>query len=392
MDIYSIKRVGESFEIIDQTLLPEREVYLLIDDYKEMIDAIKKLKIRGAPLLGIAATAAAFLAAKKFQDEPDFESLFLNALSEIENSRPTAVNLFHAIDRIRSSELFLTQRRQRSHRDHRVFFNTEKTEKSQSTQRSQTEFGTTMQAGCLRSQFSVCSVSTLKNSVLKEKNSELRTPNSELSSLVDEIMQYEYEACEKMAMNGLNYIPKHFTRFLTHCNTGSLATYGAGTALGVLKEIAKNRDIEVFVDETRPLLQGARLTMWELQKAGINCTLITDNMAAWTIKTKNIQAIIVGADRIAQNGDTANKIGTLNLAILAKHFQIPFYIVAPETTIDRKICSGQEIIIEEREGSEVLNFKDVSNWKVRATENTKVFNPAFDITPFDLITAIINEK
>ena len=329
MDIYSIKRINKSFEIIDQTLLPEEEKYVLIDDYKDMIEAIKQLKIRGAPAIGIAALAAAYLACKKYQNNPCFELNFLAALSDIENSRPTAVNLFYAIDKVR-----------------------ELLKKGASS--------------------IICQSTLLKN----------------LDNLVNAMMQYEFEACQKMANNGSNYIPEHITKFLTHCNTGSLATFGAGTALGVIKKIAKYRKIEVFVDETRPLFQGSRLTMWELQKSGITSTLITDNMAAWTIKTKKIQAIITCADRIAKNGDTANKIGTLNLAILARFYGIPFYIVAPESSIDRSINSGDDIIIEERESSEISNIKGGSI----TPKNSIIFNPAFDVTPNELISAIITEN
>ncbi|MCL2063374.1 MAG: S-methyl-5-thioribose-1-phosphate isomerase [Candidatus Cloacimonetes bacterium] len=330
MDVFSIKRFDDKFKILDQTLLPLEEKYLLIDDYKDMIEAIKQLKIRGAPAIGIAGIAATYLAGKKYLNETDFKKKMLVAMSEIENSRPTAVNLFHAIEKVRDILLI---------------------------QNDSNKFN--------------------QNTIL-----------CEINKLVDELMQYEYEACQKMAINGFDYIPKHINRFLTHCNTGSLATYGSGTALGVIKEIAKHREIEVYVDETRPLFQGSRLTMWELQKSDINCTLITDNMAAWTIKTKNIQAIITGADRIAQNGDTANKIGTLNLALLANHFAIPFYIVAPESTFDKKINSGKDIVIEERDCEEVSFFKGVS----LTPKCIKVFNPAFDVTNRDLISAIITDQ
>jgi len=323
MDIYSIKRIGQSFKVIDQTLLPGHEKYLLIDDYREMIKAIKSLQIRGAPAIGIAAVASAFLACKKSMGEINIEKRMLEALSEIEQSRPTAVNLFHATAQVRQ--------------------------------------------------------------VLKDDSTQWF---KKLDELVDSYMQYEYNACEEMASNGLDFIPCEYTRFLTHCNTGSLATYGIGTALGVLRKISEKREIEVFVDETRPLLQGSRLTMWELMKSNISSHLITDNMAARAIETKNIQAIIVGADRIAKNGDTANKIGTFNLAILAKYFQIPLYIVAPESTIDFDINSGREMLIEERDTAEVRTIKGVQI----APENSQAINPAFDITPAPLITAIITNK
>jgi methylthioribose-1-phosphate isomerase len=323
MNTLSIKRADNNFEIIDQTALPQAESYVLITNYQDMIKAIKTLQIRGAPAIGLAAMAGAYLACEQYRHEADFETKLSNALNEIENSRPTAVNLHRAIEKVKSA---LTG-------DSSQWLN-------------------------------------------------------KIDELVNGIMQYEFQACENMAENGLQLIPKEYTRFLTHCNTGSLATYGSGTALGVLKKIASKRDIEVYVDETRPLLQGSRLTMWELMKANIKCHLITDNMAARTIEQKKIQAIIVGADRIARNRDTANKIGTFNLAILAKYFNIPFYVVAPETTIDNKIESGKEMIIEERGAEEIVQIKDI---KI-APENAIVYNPAFDITPSDLITAIITDK
>jgi len=330
MNVLSIKRINNHFEIIDQTALPHFENYVMITDYHDMIKAIKTLQIRGAPAIGIAAIAGAYLACERYRHEVDFEIKLSNALIEIENSRPTAVNLFHAIERVRS-------------------------------------------------------VLIGDSSLWMDK----------INGLVDELMLYEFKACEDMAVNGLQFIPKEYTRFLTHCNTGSLATYGCGTALGVLKKIAINRDIEVYVDETRPLLQGSRLTMWELMKANIKCHLITDNMAARTIEEKHIQAIIVGADRIAKNGDTANKIGTFGLAILAKYFNIPFYVVAPETTIDCKTETGNDMIIEERPAEEVSNIvvanHDIPKIQI-APDNADVYNPAFDITPSDLITAIITDK
>jgi len=329
MNIFSIKRVGDSFEIIDQTLLPNNESYVIISDYQTMIKAIKTLQIRGAPAIGIAALAGAYLACRQFQNEQGFEDKLSNALIEIENSRPTAVNLFYAIKKVRSTLI-----------------------------------------------------------------GDSATWLSKIDGLVNDLIHYEYQACEKMADNGFKHIPKEYTRFLTHCNTGSLATYGGGTALGVLKKIASQREIVVYVDETRPLFQGSRLTMWELMKANIKCHLITDNMAAWTIKEKGIQAIIVGADRIAKNRDTANKIGTFNLAILAKYFDIPFYVVAPETTIDPNIESGREMIIEERSAEEITTVcfgGDEKRIKI-APEHAKVYNPAFDITPGELITSIITDR
>jgi methylthioribose-1-phosphate isomerase len=319
--IYSIKRNEKGFEIIDQTLLPSEEKLIMIDDYRQMIDAVKRLAIRGAPAIGIAAAVAVYLASVETFDNANYHQELALKIIEIENSRPTAVNLFNATNKIKG---------------------------------------------------------LIKHNPIKEDCVEI------ISDFVEELMQYEERASNQMAENGFGIIPKHFTTFLTHCNTGSLATFGSGTALSVIKRIAKDRKIKVFVDETRPLLQGARLTMWELMKDDIDCTLICDNMASSTIREHKIDAILTGADRIAKNYDTANKIGTFNLAILAKHFNIPFYIVAPETTIDESIKTGKEILIEERDKSEVCG--------ISAPENANALNPAFDVTPFNLISAVITDK
>jgi methylthioribose-1-phosphate isomerase len=193
--------------------------------------------------------------------------------------------------------------------------------------------------------------------------------------------------CDAIGTAGAALVPDG-ANILTHCNTGALATGGIGTAFGILYTAHRSgKKIRVFADETRPLLQGARLTMWELQKAGIPSVLITDNAAAWTIKTKKIGLIITGADRIAANGDSANKIGTYNLAILAKQHGIPFYIAAPSSTVDPAIASGDHIRIEERGAEEVVN----GFGRRTAPDNAAVFSPAFDVTPNELITAIITE-
>lgn len=324
MDVYSILRKKQSFLILDQTLLPLIEKQIEIFDYRVMIEAIKALRIRGAPAIGIAAAGACWLAAIEFEKQDNFLEELNSAVLEIEASRPTAVNLFNATQKARS----------------------------------------------------------IINSTSPDKIV------FALFELVDSLFHYEFDSCNQMAENGLNYIPQDYTNFLTHCNTGGLATYGTGTALGVIRKIAQNRQIKVFADETRPLLQGARLTMWELMKSGIDATLITDNMAAHSIKTKGIHCIITGADRICKNGDSANKIGTYNLSILADYFKIPFYIVAPESTIDRSLESGEQIIIEERKAHEVTHYKEVQF----APDNAKAFNPAFDVSPAHLIKAIITEK
>jgi methylthioribose-1-phosphate isomerase len=209
----------------------------------------------------------------------------------------------------------------------------------------------------------------------------------QLLFLAKEIYNKDIENNKKMALNGVKLVPEN-ARILTHCNAGALATCGIGTALGVIREAHLNNKIDmVYVDETRPLLQGARLTAWELMQDNIPTTLITDNMAAWTIKTKKVDLIIVGADRIALNGDVANKIGTYNLALLAKFFQIPFYVAAPLSTFDFTLSSGDKIPIEERKREEVVYIKN----ELIAPSNINVFNPAFDVTPNDLVSGIITE-
>jgi len=310
--------------IIDQTLLPLQEKRIEIKDYRQMIEAIKALRIRGAPAIGLAAAGAAWLASMEFEKDSNFKEKLLQAIAEIELSRPTAVNLFHALNGV-------------------------------------------------------------KEIIAKTKEEELVFA---IYEYLDSLFHYEYDSSKAMAQNGFDYIPKEYTRFLTHCNTGALATYGFGTALGVIGRIAEERQIKVYADETRPLLQGARLTMWELQKMGIPAVLISDNMAAHTIKEHKIDCIIAGADRICKNGDTANKIGTMNLAILADYFKIPFYIAAPESTIDRELDNGSLIKIEERNKAEVRQF----GGQQTAPVECDVFNPAFDVSPAHLIKAIITEK
>ncbi len=317
---------NKQVKIIDQTLLPQEEKYIEIKDYQQMIEAIKKLRIRGAPAIGIAGLVASALACDEFQNYPQDFSKLENALTEIENARPTAVNLSYAVNIARkyvSSKLFLSEK-----------------------------------------------------DVLWKKALELAQQEKEASNLmaehgVEEIFQGQSEL-----------------RILTHCNTGSLATYGEGTALAVIKALSRIIKVTVWVDETRPLLQGARLTMWELIKEGIECYLISDSMAAHTIKTKQIDLIITGADRITRNGDSANKIGTLGLSILANYYNIPFYIVAPTSTIDYNLEEGSHINIEERDSTELKYIKGVQI----APSSSKVFNPAFDVVDNQHITAIISEK
>lgn len=325
----SIEWLGNKVRFIDQTELPLNEVYIETSDISVLADAIVKLKVRGAPLLGIAAAYGILLGVQsaKNSGKEKFLQLFEESAKLIASTRPTAKNLFWALERMRNIL------RLNSQENCTALFDTLETE-------------------------------------AKETHNEDR------------------RMCEAIGKLGAELIPDG-AKILTHCNTGALATGGIGTAFGAIVTAHKaGKKISMYVDETRPLLQGARLTMWELQKAGIPSTLIADNAAAWTIKSKKIDLIIVGADRIAANGDTANKIGTYNLALLAKEHHIPFYVAAPTSTIDLSIQNGEMIPIEERNADEIIN----GFGKQVTPKDTKVFSPAFDVTPTELISAIITEK
>ena len=318
--------------ILDQTKLPTEITYIKCSDYKRVALAIERLEVRGAPAIGAAAAFAMVLGFNELRNNCScgdklFWSKYDCIKNELISARPTAVNLQWAADLI-FSEAF-------SHNE------------------------------------------TLSL--------------AEIAKLIDamalNIYQNDIKQNKKIGVYGASLLPTN-ANVITHCNAGSLATCGWGTALGVIRQAHIDGKIKmVYVDETRPLLQGARLTAWELLQDKIPATLITDNMAGWTMKQKNINAIVVGADRIAGNGDTANKIGTYSLAILAKAHNIPFYIAAPSTTFDFSIKTGAEIPIEERSGIEVRELKGVST----APADVKVFNPAFDVTPGELISGIITD-
>ena len=322
-----IEWLGNRVRILDQTRLPREEVYLELSNYRDIASAIKELKIRGAPAIGVAGAYAVALGARAI--ETSVKSDFLEKLGQVSRTiaatRPTARNLFRAIERME-----------------RVAETGEDT-------------------------------GQIKQALVQEAIS---------------IHSEEAEATEKLSQLGAGLIEDGFT-ILTHCNTGPLATTGYGTALGVIiRAKEQGKKIRVLADETRPLLQGARLTTWECQKANIPVTLITDSMAGYFISRGEIDCVIVGADRIAANGDTANKIGTYTLAVLAKENGIPFYIAAPTTTIDPSLASGDEIPIEERSPEEVTHIQGVNI----APEGTEAANPAFDVTPHRYITAIITER
>ncbi|MDO8568480.1 MAG: S-methyl-5-thioribose-1-phosphate isomerase [Dehalococcoidales bacterium] len=326
-DYLPVEWVGNRLRLLDQTLLPGQETYLELDDYRDVASAIKELKVRGAPAIGVAGAYAVSLGALKIDaaSRNEFLKKLRRIIAIIAATRPTARNLFRALDRMQQ-------------------------------------------------------VADTGKDVASIK-----------SALIDEakrIHAEEAEATEKLSQFGAALIKDGFT-ILTHCNTGPLATTGYGTALGVIR-MAKERGkkIKVFADETRPLLQGARLTTWELARAGIPVTLITDSMAGYFMNQGKIDCAIVGADRIAANGDTANKIGTYSVAVLAKENGIPFYVAAPTTTIDMSIASGKDIPIEQRNGKEVTHIQGVC----LAAEGCDVANPAFDVTPAKYITAIITER
>jgi methylthioribose-1-phosphate isomerase len=322
----AIEWLGDRLRILDQTKLPQKEVYLELSRHQDIALAIAELKIRGAPAIGIAGAYGVALGALKIKASSKTE--FLNKLKvviqTIASTRPTARNLFRALERM--------ERAAESGKD----------------------------------------VEQIKKALVAEAIA---------------IHSEEAEATLKLSQLGAELIKDGFT-ILTHCNTGPLATAGYGTALGVIRQAwEQDKKLKVIATETRPLLQGARLTTWELKQAGIPFTLITDSMAGYFMSRGYIDCVIVGADRIAANGDTANKIGTYTLAVLAKENGIPFYVAAPTTTIDPSLASGDEIPIEERSPDEVTHIQGVAI----APEGVKVQNPAFDVTPHQYITAIITE-
>jgi len=315
--------------MIDQRKLPQQETYVLCSDYRQVIRAIKEMVIRGAPAIGIAAAMGLALGAQKIRtlDFETFKSRFDRICGEMSQARPTAVNLFWAIQRMKK----------------------------------------------VVEEKALQNVVTLKKNLIREA----RTMLSE-----------DIETNKRMGRQGQRVLPKKAT-VLTHCNAGALATGGYGTALGVIRAAREaGKTIQVVADETRPFLQGARLTAWELAKDHIPVTLITDNMAGYLMGKGMIDAVIVGADRIAANGDTANKIGTYSVAILAKEHGIPFYVAAPLSTIDAQIKSGEAIPIEERAEREVTHL----GGKKVAASGISVLNPAFDVTPHSYISGILTEK
>lgn len=321
-DYYNLKFENGKLTFLDQTLLPLEENYITTDSYIRIAEAIEKLEIRGAPLIGIAAAYSIALA---LQSSADIQKDFNTAFKRLASTRPTAVNLFYALERMK-----------------RRF----------------------------------------------ESISEKGNVYPELLKEAETIHHEENNFSEKIAHNGIRIFSKK-SNVLTHCNTGALAAGGMGTAFAVIKHAYDNNLVShVFADETRPLLQGLRLTAYELDKNGIPFSINTDASAAVLMQQGKVDLVITGADRIALNGDTANKIGTYNLAVLCNYHNIPFYVAAPSTTIDRKIATGSEIEIEYRSGDEI---KKIKGFKI-VPENYTAFTPAFDVTPSHLITGIITEE
>lgn len=318
--VETIQWTDDGVVMIDQTRLPREETYVTCRDYRAVADAIKTMVIRGAPAIGVAAAMGVALGVMEGAD-------FKTVCDTLARTRPTAVNLFWAIDRMK-----------------RLYASLE---------------------------------GESRETIVKR--------------MVDEAQQVRLEdiaICKAIGRNGATLVPDGKT-VLTHCNAGALATAGYGTALGVIRAaVEAGKRIDVFADETRPFLQGARLTAWELQQDSIPATLITDNMAGHFLRSGRIGCVVVGADRIAANGDVANKIGTYSVAVLAKENGVPFYVAAPISTLDLTLASGDLIPIEQRASSEVTEVFGVPV----APEGIAVQNPAFDVTPSRYVSAIITER
>jgi methylthioribose-1-phosphate isomerase len=373
----AVKWVGGTdgfLELIDQRRLPAEFVKVQCRNVEQLCEAIKTLAVRGAPAIGVAAAYGPVLAMQKLgsrkagslhgaDDLQQALKVLAKSCKYLASSRPTAVNLFWALDRVRqTAERFVTDQR-------------------------------------------TATLQQLREAVLAE---------------ADAIYEQDVDMCLRIGQNGERFI-KDGSGILTHCNAGALATAGQGTALSVMFEAhRKGRKFTVYADETRPLLQGSRLTAWELKQAGIDVVVICDNMAGWLMKQGRIDAVITGADRIAANGDAANKIGTYSLSILAREHGIPFYIAAPSSTFDLSINSGAEIPIEQRSADEIVQLwrparsplRDTSRWPGRrpgrdqarlqsairrrnaqiVPDGVNVYNPAFDVTEARDIAAIITEK
>lgn len=329
LKIETLRWVNDHLEMIDQRILPAEFKYISAFSAKEMATCIRDMVVRGAPAIGVAAAYGVALEAMQLKhlSSKEFRDQMAMGFDLLANSRPTAVNLFWALNRMKER----------------------------------------------------------LEAISEDSNESIAC---ELLALAKEIHEDDIRINRAMGAYGAQLL-KDGDRVLTHCNAGALATAGHGTALGVIRSaVEMSKKISVIADETRPFLQGARLTAWEMVQEQIPVTLITDNMAGHMMATGQVDAIIVGADRVAANGDVANKIGTYMVAVLAKRHDIPFYVAAPISTIDLSLDSGAKIEIEQRAESEVRGFGGM-DW---AAKGVTISNPAFDITPVDLISALITEK
>jgi methylthioribose-1-phosphate isomerase len=329
--ILTLEWTSEGVRFIDQTKLPLEETYVLATSYQQVADVIVTMVVRGAPAIGVSAAMGIALGAKQTEAQTleEFAPEFERICALLAGTRPTAVNLFWAIDRMKG------------------FFNR-----------------------------------------LRAQNASLAAVQQALLDEALALYDQDIADCKAIGAHGAALMPDE-GGVLTHCNAGALATCGYGTALGVIRgAVERGKRVHVFADETRPFLQGARLTAWELMADGIPTTVICDNMAASLMRQGRIQAVVVGADRIAANGDAANKIGTYSVAILAKEHGIPFYVAAPWSTIDRATLTGDAIPIEERSAVEVTHH----GGKQLTPHGVGICNPAFDVTPAKYITAIVTER
>ncbi|MCE5239084.1 S-methyl-5-thioribose-1-phosphate isomerase [bacterium] len=321
---------GLAVRMIDQTLLPTCEQIIDVTTIPDLCEAIRMLRVRGAPAIGCAAACGVAMAAGRSTagDLAALQAELRQVIADLAATRPTAVNLFWALERMRG---------------------------------------------------------------IVETGGDAAALRADLEAEARAIVSDDLDRCHRMGRHGAELIPAG-ARILTHCNAGALATAGYGTALGVIRAAAEQgKVVRVYADETRPLLQGARLTAWELCRAGIPCTVICDNMSGSLMARGEIDCVVLGADRIAANGDFANKIGTYGVAVLARHHGIPFYVAAPISTVDYALASGAGIPIEQRDPTEVAELGHFARCPVVPAE-ASIYNPAFDVTPAELVTAIITEK
>jgi methylthioribose-1-phosphate isomerase len=326
MAVRTIQWQNDRVIMLDQRLLPHKEVYRICRNYQEVAQAIRRMVIRGAPAIGVAAAMGMALGASQAR-EKNFDREFERILLTLSKTRPTAINLFWALERMR---------------------------KVYADNRSR-------------------GVEKVKRLLQEE---------------AQKIYKEDIAANKQLGKFGASLLQSS-GRLMTHCNAGALATAGYGTALGVIRALKESgQRVEVWVNETRPFLQGARLTAWELKKEKIPATLITDNMAGYLMQEGKVDAVVVGCDRVAANGDVANKIGTYGIAVLAQRHGIPFYVAGPTSSIDVGCASGKDIPIEQRDPTEVSHIFG----RALAPKGIKIFNPAFDVTSQELVSALITEK